>query len=285
MQYLSNMNEYLSYKFEDSPEFVSTFDELPLWSASFGLLMLKHLEYKRGLTILDMGSGAGFPLMEIAGRFGNTCKCYGLDTWTNANNRARQKITNYGLSNVEVLEGSGENIPLEGSSIDLIVSNLGINNFERPELIFSECYRVLKPGGKLALTTNLDGHWEEFYDIFETAVAGLGLKDAAEKLKHQQEHRGTVASISDRYTNAGLVPTRHCTEQFEMKFADGSAFLNHYFVKLGWLSSWTELIDSEDREKVFSRLEQNLNLHAMEHGCLELTVPMAFIEGMKPENG
>src|SRR5258708_6823623 len=122
------MTEYLSYKFEDTPDLVNTFDELPLWSAPFGLLLLRHLEYKPNLTIVDIGSGAGFPLMEIASRFGKSCKCFGLDIWTNANNRAKQKIKNYGLSNVEVLEGSAEKIPFNDNSVDLIVSNLGINN-------------------------------------------------------------------------------------------------------------------------------------------------------------
>ena len=124
------MTEYLSCTFNDSEEFISTFDEAPLWSGTFGLLLLKHLELKPNLTIIDLGSGAGFPLMELAGRLGKSCKLYGLDPWANANKRARQKIKNYTLSNVEIIESSAEHIPFENNSIDLIVSNLGINNFE-----------------------------------------------------------------------------------------------------------------------------------------------------------
>jgi len=85
------MTAYLNYKFEDSQTFINTFDEAPLWSASFGLLLLKHLELKPNQHLVDIGSGAGFPLMELAGRMGNSCKLYGIDTWTNANNRAKQK--------------------------------------------------------------------------------------------------------------------------------------------------------------------------------------------------
>jgi hypothetical protein len=66
-----------------------------------------------------------------------------------------------------------------------------------------------------------------------------------------------------------------------MKFVDGSAFLNHSFVKLGWLSSWTGLMPETQREEVFSLLEQNLNAHAAKHQELVLTVPMAYIEGEK----
>src|SRR5688500_7456538 len=112
--------EYLSYSFNDSEEFISTFDELPLWSASFGLLMLKHLELKPSLTVLDIGSGTGFPLMELAGRLGRSCKLYGIDPWVNANMRAREKIKNYGLSNVEIIESSAADLPFENGSVDLI---------------------------------------------------------------------------------------------------------------------------------------------------------------------
>jgi arsenite methyltransferase len=275
------MTEYLSYSFNDNEEFISTFDELPLWSASFGLLLLKHLELKPGLTIIDIGSGAGFPLMELAGRFGKSCKLYGVDPWTNANKRARQKIKNYDLSNVEIIESSAEQIPFEDNSIDLVVSNLGINNFEKPQAVFKECNRVLKPNGRLALTTNLNGHWKEFYTIFEAALQQLGKTTLIPGLKQDEEHRGTIESVSKLFTENNFKVSRHFEESFEMKFLDGSAFLNHYFVKLGWLTAWMKLFPKDELKEIFSSLEQNLNLYSKKTGSLSLTVPMAYIEGEK----
>ncbi len=275
------MPEYLSYKFEDSPAFISTFDEAPLWSAHFGILLLKHIELRPNLTTLDIGSGAGFPLLELAQRLGNTCTCYGLDPWVNANNRANEKIKNYAIRNVKVIEGSAENIPFDNASIDLIVSNLGINNFNNPTLVFNECARVLKPGGKLALTTNLNGHWQEFYDVFETTLNETNNTSLVEKLVADRERRGTVAGISSQFSNAGLKVTRSYTETFTMCFLDGSAFLNHYFVKLGWLASWKEIIPVEKQESIFSALEKSLNSMASKTGTFTLTVPMAYIEGEK----
>lgn len=275
------MTDYLSYKFEDNSDFIDTFDEMPLWSASFGLLLLKYLIPKPNLTILDIGSGTGFPLMEIAGRFGRSCTCYGLDPWTNANNRARLKIKNYELANVQIIEGSADNIPLVDDSIDLIVSNLGINNFDQPHVVFNECHRVLKPGGKLALTTNLNGHWKEFYDIFLATLQQLDKDDLLVILQHHQEHRGTVASVSRLFIDAKFKVSRTFIDSFEMRFSDGSAFLNHYFVKLGWLNSWKYLLPQNSWVPIFTLLEQNLNDIAHKNGCLTLTVPMLFIEGEK----
>jgi arsenite methyltransferase len=275
------MSKFLSYKFEDTPEFVSTFDEMPLWSAYFGIFLLKHLKPQPNITILDIGSGAGFPLLEIAGRFGSSCTCYGLDPWTNANERARKKILNYALSNVTIIEGSAAAIPLKAESVDLVVSNLGINNFENPEFMFAECYRVLKKDGKLAITTNLNGHWQEFYNIFDLTLIELGLSEVIIKLNEQQQHRGTVESIHRLYEGRGFIVNRHSSEMFDMNFTDGSAFLNHYFIKLGWLQSWKDLMSPEDHERVFVNLETRLNKCAYENDGLRLTVPILFIEGIK----
>lgn len=275
------MSDYLTYKFRDNPEFVKTFDELTLWSASFGLLLLKHLELKSDLKVLDIGSGTGFPLLELASRLGNSCTLYGIDIWKNANSRSREKIKNYKLKNVKVLDCSAEKIPFKDKSIDLIVSNLGINNFENPGNVFMECYRVLKPKGKLSITTNLNGHWKEFYKIFEKTLFDTGKTEIIKNLKIHEEHRGTIKSISNLFLKSGFNINKRVRDRLEMRFLDGSSFLNHHFVKIGWLSSWKELIPEKEQKKCFSRLEKNLNILSRKSNGLILTVPMVFIEGEK----
>lgn len=275
------MTPYLSYKFEDNETFINTFDEAPLWSASFGLLLLKHLELKRNQTVIDIGSGAGFPIIELAGRMGNTSKFYGIDPWKNANQRTKQKITNYGYTNVELIETSAEKIPFDNETIDLIVSNLGINNFDKPGVVFKECSRVLKPNGKLAITSNLNGHWKEFYQLFYATLEQIGKQHLISLLKKDEDHRGSIETVSKLFTNNGFKVIRHFEESFEMKFVDGTAFLNHHFVKLGWVTTWIGLFPKEELQEIFSVLEQNLNDFSTKNNGLILTVPMAYIEGAK----
>ena len=275
------MSDYLSYQFNDTPEFVATFDELPLWSAPFGLLLLKHLELRPHLTVVDIGSGAGFPALELAARLGNSCRVFGVDPWANANARARQKIADYRLSNVEIIEGPAAQMPFADASTDLIVSNLGINNFDDPPVVFRECHRILKPGGRLALTTNLNGHWAEFYQIFYTTLRQLGKTPFIDGLQQEEAHRGTIETVAQLFTGSGFRMTRIVEEPFEMKFLDGSAFLNHHFIQLGWLGNWMGLFPKEELTEIFYTLEQNLNAHAARSGGLVLTVPAAFVEGEK----
>ncbi|MBL0331405.1 MAG: class I SAM-dependent methyltransferase [Chlorobiota bacterium] len=275
------MNEFWKYRFSDSIELVNTFDELPLWSAMFGLLFFKHFELKQYNRVLDIGSGTGFPLFELAERLGSNCKCFGIDLWKNANDRANKKILIYNLDNVEIIEGTGENLPFEDMSIDLIVSNLGINNFSNPQKVFNECKRVLNSGSNLVITTNLNGHWVEFYKVFEETLIELNKTNLISGLRLHQEHRGSLKSVSNLYSNNGFKLIRIIEDIVEMKFLNGSAFLNHHFIKLGWLGSWLELIPQKDWEMVFTSLENNLNSFADKNGGLTLTVPMAYIEGQK----
>lgn len=107
-----------------------------------------------------------------------------------ANQRAHQKIIiNYQLTNVKLIEASADKIPLADSSIDLIVSNLGINNFEQTDLVFTECHRVLKSNGRIVLTTNISGHWKEFYNLFEQVLIEKNLHSIIPELRLHIAHR------------------------------------------------------------------------------------------------
>ena len=75
--------------------------------------------------------------------------------------------------------------------------------------------------------------------------------------------------------------TRHYEEQFKMNFIDGSAFLNHHFIKLGWLTTWMGLFPKAELLEIFTALELNLNDYAVKNNGLSLTVPMAYLEGVK----
>ena len=138
----------MSHFYDDltTPEAVSVVDELPFWSAPFGLRLLDVVRYKRNICALDIGCGLGFPMIELSMRLGNTSRVYGIDPWKAATLHLRQKIKALGLSNVAVVNGLAEKMPFADEYFDLIVSNNGINNVADIEKTFEECRRVAKPG-------------------------------------------------------------------------------------------------------------------------------------------
>ena len=277
------MPDFLQVTYDlNDPEIAAAVDQVSLWAARFGHFLLDHLELRPHLNILDVACGTGFPLLELAQMHGASCQVTGVDIWQEGLARARLKAQAYRCPNVQILEADAARLPFADATFDLLVSNLGLNNFADPAAVLAECFRVAKGGARLVLTTNPMRHLSELYEVFRQILRDLQQPAALERLQAHEAHRGTRISLSEMLQAAGFRVVKINEGRFHLRYLDGSAFFHHFLTQLGFLEDWRRVVDQEDEERVFALLEDRLNQVARAAGELRMSVPMVYLEGEKP---
>lgn len=153
-----------------------------------------------GQTVLDLGSGAGLDCFFAAKKVGETGKVIGVDMTPEMIERARSSAKRLNLQNVDFRQGYLEDLPVEANSVDVIISNCVINLSPDKAKVFSEAFRVLKPGGKLAVSDIVtDGPLPDAIKKSLSAWAGC-VAGAVES----QEYIGMMKSVG--FADISIVP-------------------------------------------------------------------------------
>lgn len=168
-------------KMDYLPEHVANVPE-ELLESSFGCgnpLAFSRIE--GGATVLDLGSGAGLDLILAAERVGPSGKVIGVDMTSDMIERARKNIDQTSHKNIEVRKGIIEVLPVESNSVDWVISNCVINLSPEKGKVFSEIFRVLKPGGHMIVsdivTDNLPGWIRRSNFLYCNCVSGAVSED------------------------------------------------------------------------------------------------------------
>jgi SAM-dependent methyltransferase len=159
-------------------------------------------ELKPGEVVLDLGSGGGIDVLLSARRVGPTGKAYGLDMTDEMLALAEENKRKSGLTNVEFLKGEIENIPLPDRSVDVIISNCVINLSSDKDRVLKEAFRVLKPGGRFAVSDVLvrgyvPAEIKKSVELWAGCVAGA---------LSEEDYRGKLAKAG--FDNIDIEATR-----------------------------------------------------------------------------
>ena len=159
-------------------------------------------ELSPGETVLDLGSGGGIDVLLSARRVGPAGKAYGLDMTDEMLSLARENQHKAGVENVEFLKGEIENIPLPDNSVDVIISNCVINLSGDKDCVLREAFRVLKPGGRFAVSDivvrgAVPPEIRKNVELWIGCVAGALQED---------EYRAKLANAG--FVDIGIEPTR-----------------------------------------------------------------------------
>ncbi|MCB0727343.1 MAG: class I SAM-dependent methyltransferase [Ignavibacteriae bacterium] len=272
------MKESLDWQ---SKDVVNIYDEVNLWSAPFGRLLLENIPVKRESKVMDIGFGTGFPLIELSQRFGKGSKIYGMDIWEEAIKRVKEKIRVLGISNIEIFEQSAESIPLPDNDLDLICSNLGINNFENKDAVYFECHRVLKRNGSLCISTNPIGTFNELFDKFSDVIDEMRLDRSVSELKDHIDHRGTERSIISEIEITGFRLSKKVYDETGIRFAEPEAVFDHGLIRTGFLEGWKKMIPPDSQKEFFMLLLNKIENEINRNGEFMISVPVLYMEFRK----
>ena len=160
-------------------------------------------ELTPGEVVLDLGSGGGIDVLLSAKRVGPTGKAFGLDMTDEMLELARDNQRKSGVTNVEFLKGDIEHIPLPDNSVDVVISNCVINLSSDKDRVIAEAFRVLKPGGRFAVS-DIVVRGENIPDAIRRSVE-LWMGCVAGALE-ESSYRGKLASAG--FQNVDVEPTR-----------------------------------------------------------------------------
>ena len=172
-------------------------------------------ELKPGETILDLGSGGGIDVLLSAKRVGPTGKAYGLDMTDEMLALADENKRRAGIGNVEFLKGEIENIPLPDTSVDVIISNCVINLSADKDRVLREAFRVLKPGGRFAVS-DVVTRGTMLPEIRQSVLAWVGCIAGA---LEEDEYRGKLAAAG--FEQIEIEPTRIYRTEDAREFLSG----------------------------------------------------------------
>ena len=159
-------------------------------------------ELKPGEVVLDLGSGGGIDVLLSARRVGPTGKAYGLDMTDEMLALANENKRKSGIENVDFLKGEIEHIPLPNNTVDVIISNCVINLSADKGKVLSEAFRVLKPGGRFAVS-DIVTRGEMPAEIRKNVLLWAGCVSGA---LEESEYKVKLAAAG--FENIGVEPTR-----------------------------------------------------------------------------
>ena len=260
---------------------VNIFDEASLWAAPFGRLLLENIPMKAQSTVLDVGFGLGFPLIELSQRFGPDSQIYGIDMWEEGILRAKEKIRVLGIQNIEIFVQDAQTIPLQDEQVDLVCSNLGLNNFAAKEKVLQEVHRVLKTGGHLCIATNPVGTFAELFDLFGATLQELKWTDQYDKWQDYLDHRGTEEQIISELSETGLQLKEIVRDTTNMRFVHPAAFFEHGLIRVGFLESLEQFATPENRSMFFEKVTQKIAQVIKAKGEFKVSIPMLYVAMQK----
>ncbi len=257
---------------------------LPVWAHRFGRMLLRDLDIPEGSQILDVACGTGYPTTEIVRRLSGTSRLIAIDGSAAMLDIARNKVEEMGAKNVFFrTESAVPKLSFTDDVYDIVLCNLGLGDFEKPEAALVDFARVTRPGGEVRCTLPLAGSYQEFYDIYREVLIKHDKHETLEKL---QDHLATSLIDIDRcyewMATAGLEEATVEVDEFTMLFRSSREFFFAPVIEFGLLSEWKQLAGKgQEMQDVFWYIKEAIDAYYAGR-AFEVTIKAGMLRGRVP---
>lgn len=262
-----------------APAIVEIYDEVSLWSAPFGKVLLDNIPMNASWTVVDLGFGTGFPLIELAQRFGAQSTIIGVDIWEPAIDRVRMKIDRLDLSNVHVINKKASAVSIADRSVDLVCSNLGVNNFDDKLIVYQNVANMLKVNGHFCLTTNDHTTFCELFELFEKAIVTLGIDPSS--FKEYVHARCSSDELIEEVNAFDFELAKQVEDSACMRFVSSRALFNHSLIRIAFIATWKSIIPPDKWDSFITLITSWIDDIIASAREFRLNIPITYLDFVK----
>ena len=257
---------------------------LPVWSERFGRMLLRDLPVPEKGQILDVACGTGYPAVEIIRRMNPDTRLIAIDPVSVMLDEARKKVEAMGAKGVFFRTESAEpKLSFADDVYDLVVCNLGLDDFEKPAHALADFARVTKPGGQVRCTLPLEGTFQEFYDIYREVLTKHDKHRTLELLEEHLAAYATVRRCESWLQAAPLIESKVIVDEFTMLFRSSREFFFAPVIEYGPLATWKAIAGrGQEMQDIFWYIKEAIDSY-FEGRAFEVTVKAGCLIGTKPD--
>lgn len=238
---------------------------LPIWSERFGRLLMRGLEVPERGQVLDVACGTGYPAIEILRKMGPGCRLIAIDASSVMLDVARKKVAEIEGASKKVFfrtESAEPKLSFADDVYDLVVCNLGLEDFDDPAAGIKDFARVTVPGGEVRCTLPLDGTFQEFFDLYREVLIKHDKHEAIDRLNEFLRRYPTIDECERWMREADLSPHRVDVVEFSMLFKSSREFFFAPVIEYGPLAEWKAIAGKgQEMQDVFWYIKEAIDAY------------------------
>jgi ubiquinone/menaquinone biosynthesis C-methylase UbiE len=249
---------------------------VPRYSALFGRILLDEVPSRARVQVLDVGCGSGYPALEVLKKIGEGGRVIAIDPDGTLIDVARRRALGDSGRRIFFKVESAEELSFSDDVFDIVIANLALEAFERPDLALGEIKRVLAPKGRLVLTHAMAGTFEEVLDMFREIALKHENTALAQRVERIAGNYPTPPMLEAIVANAGFEEVKVVVEEQRIPFPSPAEIFSDPMIAIVALPEWKWIAGTDEAgEETLAEASRSLETYFW-RGPISLTVQIGL---------